>query len=59
MIFESKYRRQAMEKWDQEREETVAVVKQDWIHFWGRLNHTKKRLKDTATLLIHTGKKQT
>lgn len=59
MIFESEYRRQAMEKWDQSREETIIEVKQDWIAFQDRLNTAKKRLKDAATLFIHTNKKHT
>lgn len=59
MIFESEYRRQAMEKWDQSREETIADLKQDWIAFQERLRTTKKWLKDAATLLIHTSKKHT
>lgn len=59
MIFESKYRRQAMEKWDQAKEETIAEVKQDWINFQGRISNTKNWLKDAASLLSHTRKKHT
>jgi hypothetical protein len=59
MIFESEYRRQAMEKWDQSKEETIAEVKQDWINFLGRISNTKKWLKDAGSLLPHTKKKHT
>ena len=45
MIFDSEYRRQAMDKWESERVELKTELKNEWKErFSNKRNHTKNPL---------------
>lgn len=58
MIFESKYRRQAMERWSEEKVLTAAEFKQAWKRLMARVHHVNRRLTDAIALFISTRGKQ-
>lgn len=53
MMFESKYRRQAMAEWEQSREQELEQLKQDLHSIRERVGTLKRKLKEIAMLLIH------
>ncbi len=46
MIFESKYRRQAMTRWEQEKEETKKELVEDLKNYQNKLISLKRSIQD-------------
>ncbi|GGF97868.1 hypothetical protein [Paenibacillus abyssi] len=57
MIFESEYRRQAMDLWEQSREQTKQELLEDIQHHHTRILRIKQRLRDMFA--GHAGTKRT
>lgn len=57
MVMESKYRRQALQSWQAEREETLEEVKAELAKSKTSLVAIKQKLKKTGYLLFHPKKK--
>lgn len=57
MVMDSKYRRQALQCWQAEREETLEQVKEELANAKLGLTSVRQKLKATGLLLIHPKKK--